>query len=67
MAGLSRVLPLSERPTVSLCPRKRKENGTSLWTTANFMRLPCLMRNPSPSLKICWKSNPNTRFSLLWT
>ena len=65
LVGLSRVLPPSGRPTVSLCPRKRKEKGASLWNTANLMRLLCLTRTPSRSLKICWKIIPNTRFSLL--
>ena len=50
-----------------LCPRKRNQNGASLWTTANLMRLPCPTRTPSPSLKMCSKINPNTRFLLLWT
>ena len=53
--------------TVSLSPRRRRENGASLWTIANSMRLPCPTHTPSPSLGICWKINPNTRFSLLWT
>ena len=47
--GLSRALPPNGRPTVSLCPRKRKENGASWWTTANLMRLPCPTHTPSPS------------------
>ena len=40
-----------------LCPRKRRENGASLWTTANLITLPCPTRTPSLSLKICWKGN----------
>ena len=52
VARLSRVLPPSGRPTVSSCPRRRKENGSSLWITANLMRPPCRTRTPSPSLKI---------------
>ena len=34
-------------------PRKRRENGASLWTIANLMRLPCRTHTPSPSLKMC--------------
>ena len=55
MAGLSRALPPNGPPTVSLCPRRRRENGASLWTIANLMRLPCPTHTPSPSLKTCWK------------
>ena len=60
--------PASEwASTVSLCPRKRKENGASLWTTADLMRPPCPTCTPSPSLKLCPKINPNRRFALWWT
>ena len=59
--------PASEWASFSLCPRKTKENGASMWTTANLMRLPCPTRTLSPSLKLCWKIYSNTRFSLLWT
>ena len=65
VVGSSPVLPPRVRPTVSLCPTKRKVNGAP-WRTANLMRVPCPTGPPSPSLKICWKVNPNRKFSVLW-
>ena len=48
-------------------PKKEQGKWRLLWTIANLMTLPCPTHTPSPSLKTCWKINPNTRFSLLWT
>ena len=47
--------------------KKEKGKWRLMLDFTNLMRLPCWTRTPSPALKIYWKINPNTRFSLLWT
>ena len=44
-------LPPSGRPTVSLCPRRRRENGASFWTIANLNEATLPDAHPLPLIE----------------